>query len=268
MKTNTIIRILAGILIIWLLFVVVKCDREVVVSDHEKEIKASDSVIASKDAEIESIKLQKSELSKQRKADSINELSLNNKIAILTNSVKLKIAKSKSFTASEQADFYNQRYSLPNNAKTTANGIELSRMMVGINIEDLIDCDGTRNELDLMKLLNNNIKSQLSICDSICKLSEKQIKALTDKFTNSELKFKTAESDYQKLKSEQSKEIKFRLLVGGGFGINKELNQLLYKLDASFQNKKGNQFTGSYMKISGQDYFLAGTQFTIFNIKK
>lgn len=63
-------------------------------------------------------------------------------------------------------------------------------------------------------------------------------------------------------------ETQFRLLLGGGFGINKELNQGLYKINAGYQNRKGNIWRASYMKIGDQTFGIAEYDFSIWNRKK
>jgi len=63
-------------------------------------------------------------------------------------------------------------------------------------------------------------------------------------------------------------EVKFRMLVGGGVGINKELNQGVYKFNLSFQNKNYNIIRASYMQIGQQKYGIAEYDFSLFKIKK
>jgi hypothetical protein len=64
------------------------------------------------------------------------------------------------------------------------------------------------------------------------------------------------------------KQVKFRMLVGGGLGINKDLNQSTYKFNAGFQNQKGNIIRGSFQRIGNQDYYLAEYDFSIFKISR
>lgn len=64
------------------------------------------------------------------------------------------------------------------------------------------------------------------------------------------------------------KQVKFRMLVGGGFGINKELNQGTWKINTGFQNKKGNIIRGSFQKIRDQEYWLAEYDFSLFKISR
>lgn len=63
-------------------------------------------------------------------------------------------------------------------------------------------------------------------------------------------------------------QLKYRLLVGGGFGINKELNQGIYKINLGYQNSKGNILDAEYLKINTQEYFLIGRDFNIYTRKK
>ena len=65
-----------------------------------------------------------------------------------------------------------------------------------------------------------------------------------------------------------TKEVKFRLLAGGGLGINKELNQLIYKLNVGFQNSKGNIIRASIEQIGADKYYIGEYDFSIFSIKR
>jgi hypothetical protein len=64
------------------------------------------------------------------------------------------------------------------------------------------------------------------------------------------------------------KETVFRVLAGGAVGLNKELNQVAYKLDLNFQNKKGNIISAEYLKIGGQEFGMVGYKHSIINIKR
>ena len=66
----------------------------------------------------------------------------------------------------------------------------------------------------------------------------------------------------------KQKETVLRVLMGGGFGINKDLNQAAWKLNLGLQNKKGNIIRGSYQRIGNQDYLLGEYDVSIFNIKR
>lgn len=63
------------------------------------------------------------------------------------------------------------------------------------------------------------------------------------------------------------KEVKFRLLAGGGFGIDKGLSQPIYKANVGFQTRNGNVYIGSAQRIGIQDYFLAELNLSLFTIK-
>lgn len=78
---------------------------------------------------------------------------------------------------------------------------------------------------------------------------------------------KSLQLDYE-LKKMPIKEVRFRFMLGGGVGTNKGLNQGLYKLNAGFQNRKGNVIRASYMQIGNQKYGVAEYDFSIFKITK
>ena len=63
-------------------------------------------------------------------------------------------------------------------------------------------------------------------------------------------------------------EVKFRLLAGGGFGINKELNQTLYKANLGYQVKSGNIYRLSYLNVNNQAYGVLEVDFPLFTIRK
>jgi hypothetical protein len=72
----------------------------------------------------------------------------------------------------------------------------------------------------------------------------------------------------KKIELPKQKEVVFRLLAGGGVGINKELNQLIYKLNLGMQNRKGNIIRVSFEQIGNAKYYIGEYDFTIFNIKR
>lgn len=72
----------------------------------------------------------------------------------------------------------------------------------------------------------------------------------------------------RKIQIPKEKEVVFRLLGGGGFGMNTELNQTVLKANLGFQNKKGNIIRGSFEKIGSQQYWIAEYDFSIFTIKR
>jgi hypothetical protein len=66
----------------------------------------------------------------------------------------------------------------------------------------------------------------------------------------------------------KQKETYLRVLIGPSFGINKELNRGVYKFDVDFQNKRGDIFSGEYMRVNGQDFGLIGIKKSILNLKR
>lgn len=102
-------------------------------------------------------------------------------------------------------------------------------------------------------------------------------KKLDDKFITIDFKgyafgeVKSIETNYT-IKPQETAvkvpQLKYRVLAGAGAGINKELNQSLYKINLSYQNQKGNIKRLSYMKIGEVDYGLVDFDFNIFTHKK
>lgn len=72
----------------------------------------------------------------------------------------------------------------------------------------------------------------------------------------------------RKIQIPKEKEVVLRLLGGGGFGMNTELNQTVLKANLGLQNKKGNIIRGSFEKIGSQQFWIAEYDFSIFTIKR
>lgn len=63
-------------------------------------------------------------------------------------------------------------------------------------------------------------------------------------------------------------DLKFRLLAGGGFGTNRDFNQVLYKANIGWQKKSGNVYRVAYLNVNGQSYGMFETDLSIFKIEK
>ena len=72
----------------------------------------------------------------------------------------------------------------------------------------------------------------------------------------------------QKIEVPLAKETYLRVLAGGSFGINKELNQLTWSASVGFQNRKGNIIRATYQKIGNTEFVTAGYEFSILNFKR
>lgn len=117
----------------------------------EKEVSAKEVLKFQADNQKLQSELQKSKLAFQKKKEAV-----------------------KSFTSSEIVDYYADRYDLPNNAKTTEKGTEITDTLAYLNITDLIT-------LDELKVENQNLigqsKNYLSIIDkkdNIIQLTENE----------------------------------------------------------------------------------------------
>jgi len=138
-------------------------------------------------------------LAEQKKVDSI--ISINKKLR-LTKSVKSNIVKSnqikaKSFSNTQIESYFVNRYELPNEVKSSLNGLELSENISKLTIVDLIGGDGAIEQLELTnkELINtqnivffkdgiiteykgkeNNYISMLSLKDTVIDAQENHIK--------------------------------------------------------------------------------------------
>lgn len=96
------------------------------------------------------------------------------------------------------------------------------------------------------------------------------IKATTSGIVQGEVK--SIKLDYtikpQTIEIPKPKEKVFSLLAGGGFGIDTQLSQPIYKANLGFQNKKGNVYFASFQRIGSNDFITAEINFNIFSIKK
>ena len=101
---------------------------------------------------------------------SLEKLSIKN--TDLQKSLISEVKKSKSFTRSEIANYFVDRYLLQREVKTTENGTELTDTIAKLNIEDLIIGDGAKKEVIILK-------NVLKIKDSTI-FNDKRIIGITD----------------------------------------------------------------------------------------
>lgn len=66
----------------------------------------------------------------------------------------------------------------------------------------------------------------------------------------------------------KQKETFFRLIGGGGLGVNKELNQISYNYGVGLQNNKGNIIIFDFQKIGSQNAYSVKYLFSVWNYKK
>lgn len=109
-----------------------------------------------------------------------------------------------------------------------------------------------------------------------------EVKSFSQTFEDDKLKITSSglvrgeiqslKSDYtikpQTIELPKQKETFLRVLVGGGFGINKELNQTTWKANLGLQNKKGNIIRASVQRIGAQQYYVAEYDISILNWKR
>lgn len=257
-KEVLILRCLVGLLLLWLVLSFLKCNSQ----------RNFDSSTLTKN-ETENIEIQHAKdllqskydnVLNRVKKDSIKAVTNRNQLEKMKKQAFLNQAKIKLFDSGEIALFFKERYERYYEVKTTANGTEISDTIGIKTISDLVAGDDAINQL---RFTNEILKD--------CKLTSKRKDTLID---NSKVQLELTEkqynnclSDNSKLKENNSKEIKFRLLAGGGFGINKDLSQIKYDIGGGWQNRKGNVFIADYSKINGIDFYTAKTYISLFTIK-
>lgn len=264
----TIFRILIGLLLFWLLILAINCSnsarKKAEKEKYNKTISELDSIISVRDIEIANYEVEKVEFAKKREIEKVEKAKLVQKVTDLSITIKEQKAKAKNNTPTENVNYYNERYTLEQKAKLSESGIELPNTMVTENIQELIDYDGTKQELSLTKEIVVKTESELAICDSVNAINEKEIKALFDKYFLANNKFETADEAYKKELKENSKEVVFRLLGGLEYGNSQLLTNSIFKGNIMFQTRNGSLFTAS---IDTKQNYYVGYNFSIFALK-
>lgn len=195
------------------------------------------------------------------KKDSIKAIESCKQLEQMKKQALLNQAKIKLFDSGEIALYFKERYELWNDINTTANGTEISDTVGIKTISDLIAGDDAINQLRFINAVLNDCKNTSLRKDTLNDISNKNLLFTEKQYVN-------CQDDFNKLKNQKQKETFLRVLVGGGLGINKELNQFTYSAAAGLQNKKGNIIRGRFQKIGAQSYYLAEYDFSILNWKR
>ena len=166
----------------------------------------------------------------------------------------------------EIAIYYGKRYNLPNHAKTTEIGTEISDSLAYLNISELWDLDGAKKEISNLNLMLIEKDSLVLDFANLWKLTEVQKNDALKQFELQKDNFKIASDALEKEKEANSKEVVFRFFLGGGAGIDRNLNQVLYKANAGFQTRNSNVYFASFNRIGEIDYFVLDANFSLFKI--
>lgn len=166
----------------------------------------------------------------------------------------------------EIAIYYGKRYNLPNDAKTTEIGTEISDSLAYLNISELWDLDGAKKEISNLNLMLIEKDSLVLDFANLWKLTEVQKNDALKQFELQKDNFKIASDALEKEKEANSKEVVFRFFLGGGAGIDRNLNQVLYKANAGFQTRNSNVYFASFNRIGEIDYFVLDANFSLFKI--
>ncbi len=138
-----------------------------------------------------------------------------------------------------------------------------------------------QKQIDSLLTVNEKMNTEFATAtDSLQKELYKKaisIKAFQEHFNNDTINIevnglvsgdvKALNVNYE-LSFHKQKEVVFRLIGGAGFGINKDLNQPLYKANLGFQNKKCKIYEASYIRIGTQQYGAMSLNVPILTIKR
>jgi len=228
-----------------------KNDSTIKAQDKIIERLKSDSIKAKDQLDLSFFKAHQIELSKKDLSKKYNSLR----------------AKVKDFENGEHADFYVNRYKLPNDVKTTQTGTDLSDTVAEMNITELYDLDECREKAitdSLLIIQKNKSIFSLTELNSIC---QEKSNAFEIKAKTWEDSFNIASDELTKEKEANSKEPIFTMYLGGGGGIDKGLSQFAYKFNLGFMTRNRNLYFGSFQRIGLTDFVLAEVNMPIFTIK-
>jgi len=201
------------------------------------------------------------EVSKKEDKRKIDDLSNYNKrlLQLLqqSNIDKHKAKKwLKSIENGELADYYNNRLNV-NDVKTTNNGTEFTDSTLSIVTSQLIDCDYLKRDYATLFKMNSNNDSISKHYRNMWKKTETQSANNYQMYVNDS----TALANI--------KEVKFRLLVGGGLGftLDTPINKPIARVNIGVQVRSGKIYGASYQRIGTTEYILGEANIPIFSVK-
>jgi len=259
------------VFVVWIIYTFHNCER-----NSTKEDLKSNSKIIENNKIIDS--LSERLVNSEKQKDSIKivgDLRLHklNKLKLSNEAIKKEVEfNKKAFRElikqdkGEIALYYGKRYNLPNDAKTTEIGTEISDYLAYLNISELWDLDGAKKEISNLNLMLIEKDSLVLDFANLWKLTEAQKNDALKQFQLEKDNFKIASDALEKEKEANSKEVVFRFFIGGGAGIDRNLNQVLYKANAGFQTRNSNVYFASFNRIGEIDYFVLDANFSLFKI--
>lgn len=157
----------------------------------------------------------------------------------------------------------------PKNSDISENSDSLSSMLQVYKDELDFAVDRYNHETDSLKKLLM-FKNVIALKSFKSNFEDKYLKLELNGYTaNGEVKEITPTYTIKPQKVDvKIPELKFRLLAGGGFGVNRDFNQVLYKANIGWQKKSGNVYRVAYLNVNGQSYGMFETDLSIFKIEK
>jgi hypothetical protein len=243
-------RVIISFLVIVILLLISKnCNNSnssQIVADYEAKKQVYITQIAESNNIIDSIKFENSKLEYE------NDSIISNKNIVVKEKTKY-IETIKYLNIDGQQGYFTQNYkALPKPLKF----VKLDSLQAFNVITDIETGKTSKYEVgELNKVIFNNNK-QIG-----------NYKMQIEEFDKIQENYEAVVEDCEKSLYEAQKQVKFRLLIGGGIGMSKELNQGLIKANLGFQNKKGNVAFASYMRLNNIGYILGEYNFSIFTLK-
>lgn len=186
---------------------------------------------------------------------------------VIVQEVKAKFEAKKPFHEAIEMDKESPEKALKNNLNKPS-GFDFAYIEMTKENEKLKTAFAKETD-SLKKVIAYNKAIQLNKFST--KFEDENIIINIDGIVQGEVKEITPSYIRKKIETEvpvKVKETVLRVLVGGGFGLNQELNQAAYQLDLNFQNRKGNVISAEYLKIGGQEFGMVGYKHSIINIKR
>jgi len=261
-KEVLILRCLVGLLLLWLVLSFLK---------YNSQRNFDSSTLTKKETENVEIQHAKDLLQSKYdnvlnrvKSDSIKSIASAKQLEQMKKQAVQNQAKLKLFDSGEIAMFYKERYELWNEVKTTANGTEVSDT-VGIKIiSDLVAGDDAINQLRFTNEILKDCELTSKRKDTLINNCEKRVLLTEKQYGNSLIDNYILKTENSKLKAENNREVKFRLLGGLEYGNNVTLSNSIFKANLSGQNRKGNIYRFS---VDNNKNYYIGYDFSIFSIK-
>ena len=180
--------------------------NEFIEKNQKSAIKKAENTITQLEKENKTLSKQKQVIEKEALAYQADNQKLQSDLVKLKSSTKAKIQKAKTFTRSEIVDYYDKRYNIPNGAKTTALGTEITDSLAYENISELITFDDLKIENKNLVSQSKNYLSIIEKKEGIIQLTENEKTNLNSMLAQKEIVIKSKDTLLNSEKEKTKKE--------------------------------------------------------------